>query len=140
MIFVLHDERMDESNAIIRQRAPRGRGAVRRAGVSLGVLAAVTLASAVPSEAATAQRSNRCATPAPKTTVAYRRLPGVAPDATSLDVYAPARPCRAPVVMWVHGGGYHVGDKASQVRDKVRLFNDRGWFFVSRELPAHGDG
>jgi acetyl esterase/lipase len=31
----------------------------------------------------------------------------------------------------VHGGGYTVGDKAQSMRDKVRLFNERGWILVS---------
>ena len=141
MTLVVHDEPMDQSNPTTSARAPRVRRAVRRAGVSFGVLAAVTLVAAVPSGAATLERANRCASPAPKTTVAYRRLPGAAADATSLDVYAPARACRAPVVMWVHGGGYHIGDKASQVRDKVRLFNARGWLFasVNYRLTVKGD-
>ena len=33
--------------------------------------------------------------------------------------------------MWVHGGGYSVGDKKNQVADKVHLFNEHGWMFVS---------
>lgn len=132
---------MDQSNSTSSSRVPRRRRVGRRASVSIGVLAAVTLATAVPSGAAAPELSNRCASPAPKTTVAYRNLAGVAADATSLDVYAPARACRAPVVMWVHGGGYHIGDKASQVRDKVRLFDGRGWLFVSvnYRLTVEGD-
>jgi acetyl esterase/lipase len=35
------------------------------------------------------------------------------------------------VVAWVHGGGYHRGDKAQQVADKVSLFTRRGWIFAS---------
>lgn len=35
------------------------------------------------------------------------------------------------MVVWVHGGGYRIGDKANQVADKRRLFNARGWIFVS---------
>lgn len=34
-------------------------------------------------------------------------------------------------MLWVHGGGYRAGDKRNQVRDKVTLFNARGWVFVS---------
>jgi acetyl esterase/lipase len=33
--------------------------------------------------------------------------------------------------MWVHGGGYQIGDKRNQIRDKVKLFNDAGWVLVS---------
>ena len=38
---------------------------------------------------------------------------------------------RAPVVMWVHGGAYRAGDKGNTARPKARLFNRRGWVFVS---------
>ena len=73
---------------------------------------------------------------APKT-VAYEQIAGVPANLTSLDVWAPTPKCRvgnrrAPVVMWVHGGGYRKGDKRGAVADKVRLFNQRrGWIFVS---------
>jgi acetyl esterase/lipase len=72
-----------------------------------------------------------CATAGLPKTVAYRSIPGVAPDLLSLDVHAPTRACLAPVVLWVHGGGYATGDKANQVKDKVALFNGKGWIFVS---------
>lgn len=65
-------------------------------------------------------------------TVAYRTFPGVDTDLTSIDIYPPAPPgCTAPVVMWVHGGGYQAGDKANRIRDKVKLFNSAGWILVS---------
>ncbi len=64
-------------------------------------------------------------------TVAYRAVPGVDPNLLSLDVHAPNGACHAPVVMWVHGGGYQIGDKKNQMDDKVRLFNDAGWILVS---------
>ncbi len=43
--------------------------------------------------------------------------------------------------MWVHGGGYHIGDKSKQMADKVRLFNRRGWLLVSvnYRLTVKGD-
>jgi arylformamidase len=50
-----------------------------------------------------------------------------------LDVYTPERSgtCpRAPVVMWIHGGGWARGDKR-RVGDKARFFNDLGYVFVS---------
>ena len=68
-------------------------------------------------------------------TVAYRTVPGVARNLTSLDLYVPPKRCRhrkaVPVVVWVHGGGYRKGDKAQQVADKVALFAKRGWIFAS---------
>jgi acetyl esterase/lipase len=87
--------------------------------------------TAVSSAAPGAASSVPCASPSPKTTVTYVSRPGFDPDETSLDVYAPAKPCGAPVVMWVHGGAYRAGDKANGVTDKVRLFRERGELFVS---------
>ena len=51
--------------------------------------------------------------PTGPTTVAYAELPAVDPDLTSVDVYLPAGCGPAPVVMWVHGGGWQRGDKAN---------------------------
>jgi len=45
-------------------------------------------------------------------TFAYADRPGVDPNLTSVDVYVPAGCGPAPVVMWVHGGGWRRGDKA----------------------------
>jgi arylformamidase len=47
------------------------------------------------------------------TTFAYADRPGVNPNLTSVDVYLPAGCGRVPVIMWVHGGGWRQGDKAS---------------------------
>ena len=105
----------------------------------IAVLAAGALGP--PADAGAAPLRRCTATPATKKTVAYTSIAGVQANATSLDVYSPARACRAPVVMWVHGGGYHTGDKRNQVADKVRLFNGRGWVFVSvnYRLTVAGD-
>lgn len=88
-----------------------------------------------------AMPSSGCATPGLATTVAYRALPGVPANSVSLDIHAPAKACRAPVVMWVHGGGYQKGDKANGQADKIRLFNSKGWIFISvnYRLTVAGD-
>ena len=65
------------------------------------------------------------------TTVAYREIDGIDPNLLSVDIHAPDNACGAPVVMWVHGGGYTIGDKAKQVDDKITLFNTHGWILVS---------
>ncbi len=55
-----------------------------------------------------------------------------------LDVYAPAGAKDAPVVFWVHGGGWQGGDKAN-VQVKPKVFNERGFVFVAlnhRLLPT----
>jgi acetyl esterase/lipase len=54
-----------------------------------------------------------------------------------LDIYAPANAKSLPVVFWIHGGGWQVGDK-SDVNLKPQAFMDRGFVFVStnyRLLP-----
>ena len=86
-------------------------------------------------------------TPPSHTTVAYRTVPGVARDLTSLDLYVPPRRCRrraaVPIVVWVHGGGYLKGDKSQQVAAKVALVAKRGWIFASVNYrlsrPGAGD-
>jgi acetyl esterase/lipase len=54
-----------------------------------------------------------------------------------LDIYAPKDAKNLPVVFWIHGGGWQAGDK-SDVKEKPRLFTERGFVFVStnyRLLP-----
>jgi acetyl esterase/lipase len=58
-------------------------------------------------------------------------------DRQVLDVYAPEKARNLPVVFWIHGGGWQVGDK-SDVRTKPHAFVDRGYVFVAinyRFLP-----
>ncbi len=56
-------------------------------------------------------------------------------------MHAPDAACSAPVVVWVHGGGYQKGNKSQQMNAKVRLFNERGWILVSANyrLTVPGD-
>jgi acetyl esterase/lipase len=68
---------------------------------------------------------------APARDVAYQSIPGVAPRLLSLDIFPPTDGCPAPVVVWVHGGGWRRGDKANQLADKVRLAREQGWVLVS---------
>src|SRR6266545_2547027 len=57
---------------------------------------------------------------------------GSSSEAQALDLYLPARCDEAvPLVVYVHGGGFRRGDKASKVDDKVRLFTGEGWAFAS---------
>lgn len=100
---------------------------------SLATAAALAGAAA---GATAAGPAHAACTPAPvPATTAYARFANVPVSLTSLDVWRPGR-CRptstkAPIVVWVHGGGYRSGDKRNAVRDKVRLFNGRGIVFVS---------
>lgn len=64
----------------------------------------------------------------------YAQSPGTAAALQSLDLYLPTREAGCapvPTVVYVHGGGFQVGDKANRIADKVRLFTDQGWAFAS---------
>ena len=65
--------------------------------------------------------------------IPYENISGVNPNLTSLDIYSvrpvPARP--APVVVWVHGGGWAIGDKSNGMRTKPALFGSAGYCLVS---------
>jgi arylformamidase len=66
--------------------------------------------------------------------VAYADVDGVDPNLLSLDVDVPAHDeCEPPpIVVWVHGGGWNQGDKASpDVAAKRELFLDQGWAFAA---------
>jgi arylformamidase len=58
-------------------------------------------------------------------------------DAQRLDIYSPRNVQHAPVMVYVHGGGWKKGDK-SAVGQKATYFTNAGWTFVStnyRLLP-----
>jgi arylformamidase len=72
-----------------------------------------------------------CAAAEPVRDVPYQALPGVAPALQALDLYPPCASGAAPVVIWVHGGAWAVGDKANGMTDKIALFNQAGYLLVS---------
>jgi acetyl esterase/lipase len=54
-----------------------------------------------------------------------------------VDIYSPAGAKNLPVVFWIHGGGWQVGDRTS-VQIKPQWFTENGFIFVStgyRLLP-----
>ena len=73
--------------------------------------------------------------------VPYRHLPGVAPRYVSLHIYAPANADGAnPVILFLHGGAFVVGDKAGNPREfprpgllfpKMPHYTGQGFVFVS---------
>lgn len=48
-----------------------------------------------------------------------------------LDLVKPAGMSRAPVLLFIHGGGWSIGDKAHAAGDKAKWANARGWAFAS---------
>jgi hypothetical protein len=62
----------------------------------------------------------------------YAKFEGVEPKLTRLDVYAPPSATNAPILVWVHGGGWARGDKsqvaglpAAFVREGLTPYTDR---------------
>ena len=48
-----------------------------------------------------------------------------------LDLVKPAGAGKAPVLLFVHGGGWSIGDKAHAAPDKAKWANSKGWAFAS---------
>jgi acetyl esterase/lipase len=48
-----------------------------------------------------------------------------------LDLVKPSGVGRAPVLLFVHGGGWSIGDKAHAAPDKAKWANGMGWAFAS---------
>ena len=48
-----------------------------------------------------------------------------------LDLVKPSGAAKAPVLLFVHGGGWSIGDKAHAAPDKARWANSKGWAFAS---------
>ena len=74
--------------------------------------------------------------------IRYATAEGVDPKRLSLDVYTPEKPpngaAKRPVMIFVHGGGWRLGDK-SAVNAKPAYFIGGGYVFVSvnyRFVPA----
>ena len=57
-------------------------------------------------------------------------------DRTRLDVYSPGNSKDHPVVIWIHGGAWQIGDKAN-VQAKPRAFNEQGYVLVSVNYRLH---
>jgi arylformamidase len=69
-----------------------------------------------------------------------RNIPYAEPanELQMLDVYAPENAKGLPVVFWIHGGGWQMGERSS-VHAKPKAIVDKGYVFVStsyRLLPA----
>ena len=62
----------------------------------------------------------------------HRGLPYAEPgsELQTLDVYVPAEGKNLPVAVWIHGGGWHSGDK-SEVDNKPQALLDKGFVLVS---------
>ncbi len=67
-----------------------------------------------------------------KQTVSYKQLPGVSQNLLDLDVYYDVEKLSPkPIIIWIHGGGWCIGDKANQMENKKKLFASLGFILVS---------
>jgi len=80
-----------------------------------------------PCRKAIGERAAAASSPAPGTSeFAYGADPKQA-----LDLVKPAGVDKAPVLLFVHGGGWSIGDKRHAAGDKARWANAKGWAFAS---------
>jgi arylformamidase len=67
-----------------------------------------------------------------KTTVEYKTISGVDPNLLSLDIYHFGQTTpNTPVVIYVHGGAWAIGDKANSLDNKKNLFSSLSYILVS---------
>jgi acetyl esterase/lipase len=68
---------------------------------------------------------------------AYPPLPGTVEHAygadplQKLDLVKPAGVARAPILLFIHGGGWSMGDKTHAAPEKAKWANGQGWAFAS---------
>lgn len=67
----------------------------------------------------------------PDYTIQYDTIAGVDPNLLSLDLYTEGITASAPVVIWVHGGGWAIGDKQNQLEYKINLCKEQNYLLVS---------
>jgi len=66
-----------------------------------------------------------------KETVAFNSITGVDEDLLSLDIYHFKNRTALPVVIYVHGGAWAIGDKVHKMQNKIDLFSAQGYVLVS---------
>lgn len=68
-----------------------------------------------------------------QTGITYAEGSPANPALNQLDLYRPTGEAEKPrpVVVWIHGGGWRVGDKKNRMTNKARLFTDAGYIVAS---------
>lgn len=66
-----------------------------------------------------------------KETIQYKTLSNTKNNLLSLDVFFKNKTESKPVVIYVHGGGWAIGDKTNSMENKLRFFNDLDYVLVS---------
>lgn len=66
------------------------------------------------------------------TTIDYKQISGIDSNLLSLDIYYNSNvDIQKPVIIYVHGGGWSIGDKSSQIENKVNLFGSLNYILIS---------
>lgn len=78
----------------------------------------------------------------PDFTIQYDTIAGVNANHLSLDIYNEGITGPAPVVIWIHGGAWAIGDKANGMEFKEALCRNQGYVLVSinYRLSTSGSG
>ncbi len=76
----------------------------------------------------------------PDYTIQYDTISGVDPNLLSLDIYNSGITGPAPVVIWIHGGGWAIGDKLNSLEFKENLCKTHGYILVSINYRLSGGG
>jgi len=63
--------------------------------------------------------------------IQYKNISGVDSNLLSLDIYHYSDNKTRPIIIWIHGGGWAIGDKRNSLENKKSLFNSLGYVFVS---------
>jgi arylformamidase len=67
-----------------------------------------------------------------KSTVEYKTISGVDPNLLSLDIYHFGQTAaEKPIIIYVHGGGWRIGDKKNSMGNKKSLFSSLGYLLIS---------
>ena len=67
-----------------------------------------------------------------KNTIVYNTISGVDPNLLSLDIYHFGQPTSSkPVVIYVHGGAWAIGDKSNSLDNKKNLLASLGYLLIS---------
>lgn len=67
-----------------------------------------------------------------ETTIRYKTLSNIDPNLLSLDIYHDNQVSgKRNVIVYVHGGGWSIGDKTGQLENKINLFRSLNYIFVS---------
>ncbi len=65
-------------------------------------------------------------------TVQYKGVDNTDPNFLSLDIYYTSEMDNLkPVVIYIHGGGWSIGDKSNSLENKIRLFRSLNYVFIS---------